>query len=207
MKRLLLVLLVLSTFGASAQDFKVISDPSTCKKKLQTKSSSTKTITANFKERVYSSMFNTPKDGTGTLKYKAEDKIRWEKKSPESIIVLMNGGSVKIKQGGEVVNNAMNNKLVKKMQSFMMKLINHEFLSEKDFSIRYYQTKTEYKLVLTPKNRRLSSYISSIDLIFDISSLALKKMTIYETEDDYVVYSFSSMKFNSSISESTFNQF
>ncbi|MFT5824336.1 MAG: outer membrane lipoprotein-sorting protein [Crocinitomix sp.] len=207
MNLLLPAFLIFFSFCSISQDYKVISDPTECKKELETKSKTTKTISAEFKETLYSSMFNTPKSGTGQLKYKKEGKIRWEKTSPKSDIILINGGSIRMKQDGKEVSNASRNKIAKKMQSLMVKLINHDFLNEKEFSINYYQSNSSYKLILTPKSARLSNYILSIELTFNKSTLALDKIAINESEDDYVVYSFSSVVFNSIISDNVFSTF
>jgi outer membrane lipoprotein carrier protein len=206
MKLLLVISLVFYSFCSIAQDYKVISNPAACKKELETKSKATKTISAKFKETVYSSMFNNPKSGTGLLKYKKEGKIRWEKTSPKSDIILINDGSIQMKQDGEDVSNA-SSKIAKKMQSLMVKLISHDFLNEKDFIVKYYQSKSKYKLILTPKSSRLSNYIMSIELTFNKLTLALDQLTMNESEDDYVVYAFSSMAFNSIISDNIFTKF
>lgn len=207
MTKLLPLLLILVSFSVKSQDYIKISDPSSSKNKLEKKSNTTKTISAKFKETIYSSMFNNPKEGSGFFIYKNDGNIRWEKKTPSSNIILINNGTLKMKQDGEVVSNITSNKLAKRIQSLMVTLINSEFLTEKEFSIDYYQTSQKYKLVLTPKNSRLKKYISNIELVFNKSNLALDKMSMFETEDDYVEYTFSVVLFNKTISDSQFTKF
>tara|TARA_B110000285_G_C15138291_1_gene628771 strand:+ start:2873 stop:3499 length:627 start_codon:yes stop_codon:yes gene_type:complete len=204
---LLSIFIVLSSFCSLSQNYKIIPDPTACKKELESKSKTTKTITAEFKETVYSSMFNNPINGTGLMKYKKEGKIRWEKTSPKSNIILINGSSIKMKEEGKEVSNSSSNKIAKKMQSLMVKIINGDFLNEKDFTIKYYQSKSKYKLTLAPKNYRLSMYIKSIELIFNKSTLVLDQIAMIESEDDYVVYVFSSVAFNLIFLENVFTKF
>ena len=207
MNLLLSTFLFLVSFCSIAQDYKLISNSAECKTKLETKARTTKTISADFKETVYSSMFNSPKSGSGIFKYKKEGKIRWEKISPKSDIILINGGSIRMKQDGKEISNASNNLIAKKMQSLMVKLMNHEFLKEKEFSVSYFESNSNYKLILIPKNARIKKYISFIELIFDQSTLGLNQISMNESDDDYVVYKFSSVTFNSIISDTFFTKF
>ena len=93
------------------------------------------------------------------------------------------------------------------MQSLMLGLLSHEFLNQKDFSIVYYESKTQYKLVLKPKKSMVRKYISAIELVFNKSNLALNNIRMLESEQDYVTYKFTSVVFNQSIPESKFTQF
>lgn len=195
------------SFSGFSQDFKEISDPTSCKKKLENKSKETKTITASFQEMIYSSMYNNPKTGSGSLKYKKEGKIRWEKTEPQAEVILINGGSIRMQQDGKEISNAVNNRIAKKMQELMVQLISHDFLSKKDFTIAYYESDNGYKLILKPNSSRLSKYISKIELVFNKSTLALNSIAMYETEDDYVNYLFSSITFNATVADSNFTSF
>ena len=207
MNKLLIVLIFICSQFTNAQSFSVMKNSNDCTLKLKKKADATKTIGASFKETVVSSMFNTPKSGNGILRYKKESKIRWEKETPHSEIVLINGSSIKMIQKGKVVDSPGSNKIAKKMQSLMLGLLRHEFLNQKDFSIVYYESKTQYKLVLKPKKSIVRKYITAIELVFNKSNLALDNIKILESEQDYVTYNFTSVVFNQSIPESKFTQF
>ena len=207
MNKILIVLLLMYSQFTTAQSFSVMNNSNECKIKLHKKAAGTKTIAASFKETVVSSMFNAPKFGSGILRYKKESKIRWEKKTPNSEIVLIDGASVKMMQKGKIVERPGSNQIAKKMQSLMLGLLSHEFLNQKDFSILYYQSKTQYKLVLAPNKSTIRKYISAIELVFNKSNLALDNIKMLETEQDYVTYKFTSVVFNQPISESKFTQF
>ena len=89
----------------------------------------------------------------------------------------------------------------------MLQLLSGEFLNEKDFKIAYYENKTNYKLVLTPKSDRMSRYISQVELIFDKTQLTLKEMSLIEDEKEKIVYTFTNVKENGSIDDSKFTTF
>lgn len=191
---------------ASAQDFKALSNPATAKASIEKKHKSTITLKADFKEVVESSMFKNPQSSKGKLHYKSSDKIRWENTDSKQLI-LLNGSKVKMRENGKEVSNAMTNKIVKKIQSMMLSMLSGDFLSEKEFKISYYESSTQYKLVLTPKSPRMAKYIQKIDLYFNKKSVLMDSMTMHESNDQKVTYSFYNTVVNSTISDSTFNQF
>lgn len=207
MTRFLIALVLLVSYGSLAQTYTKIADPSFCKKKINAHVKSTSSIVANFSEQNYSSMFNSVKTAKGTLKYKQTDKIRWEHTAPKTQIILINGANVRFKEKGEEINNAAAIRVVKKVKSLMLQLFNGKFLDEKEFNIAYYQNNNYYKLILKPKSSRTSRYISIIEIVFDKKLLSIHKLILKETEEDKIVYTFSSIKMNHSVSDSNFTLF
>ena len=194
-------------FSGAAQTFTKIANPSACKAKINKKTAETKSIIANFEELVHSSMFNTPKKAQGKLAYKQSDKIRWEHTSPKKQIILINGTKARFQENGQEVKNATANRVVKKIQGLMVQLFSGDFLNEKEFNIAYFESGSHYKLVLKPKNARMANYIASIDLLFSKSTLNLDQMTLVETENDKIVYAFSNIRTNTTITDTQFTKF
>lgn len=207
MRSIILFCLLFASNTLFAQGFTAVSNKSVCKSKIEAKSKSTSSITADFDETVHSSMFNQAKKGAGVLMFKKESKIRWEHTSPEKQIILINGTKVRLFENGKENKNTTSNQVIKKVQSLMMQLFSGDFLNEKEFNIGYYENAKEYKLILTPKSSRIAKYIENVEMYFDKSKLTLNSMVMKESEDDFVVYEFSSIKMNSSISDSNFTQF
>lgn len=187
-----------------AQDYKKLTDKTACKAAIEKKHKSITTLSANFSESTHSSMFKTPKKGSGTLHYKKKDKIRWEHTSPNKQVILINGKTVKLSENGKEITNATSKQVVKKIQNMMVQMISGDFLNEKDFSIVYYENTSNYKLVLTPKNDRMKKYIKHVDLIFDKKALTLKEMTMAESDTEKVVYTFTDTQLNETINDSKF---
>lgn len=195
---------VLLISGLWSQDYKKLTDKTVCKAAIEKKHKSISTLSADFSESTYSSMFKTPKKGSGTLHYKKKDKIRWEHTAPNKQVILINGKTVKLSENGKEVTNATSKQVVKKIQNMMVQMISGDFLNEKDFTIAYYENNSNYKLVLTPKNDRMKKYINHVDLIFDKKALTLKEMTMAESDTEKVVYTFSNTKLNETINDSKF---
>jgi len=207
MHRIILFILLISTITTFGQSFTKISNSASCKSKINAKAKETKSISADFEEIMYSSMFKTPKKAKGKLLYKDPSKIRWEHISPKKQIILIDGAKARFQENGEEVTNPTANKVVKKIQGLMVQLFSGDFLNEKEFSVSYYESSSQYKLILKPKSSRMSRYISSIELLFSKKTALLDETTMIETADDKLVYSFSNTQTNGSISDTKFTQF
>lgn len=207
MHKILIPFFLFFVLSVSGQTFSKITNTANCKAKINTKAKATKAIEADFNETVYSSMFNTPKNAKGELTYKKDDKIRWEHTSPKKQIILISGSNARFQEKGKEVSNPTANRVVKKIQGLMVQMFNGDFLNEKEFTISYYESSKQYKLILRPKSSRMSKYITTIELLFSKSTLLLDEMTMIETEADKINYTFSQVKTNTTISETKFTQF
>lgn len=208
MKFITSFLLFLTISGTSfAQEYTKLSDPKACKTALEKQHKETKSIQSDFSETASSSLLSTPQKGSGKMWYKKEDKIRWEKTKPESQIILINGKTVKLQEKGKEVSSASSKMVVKKIQQLMVQMMTGDFLNEKDFKITYYESKTNYKLVLTPKSDKMKRYVAEISLIFGKEGLLLKELTMKQNETDKLVYSFTNMQQNGTINDSKFTTF
>lgn len=207
MRSFLLIILLFCGHFVQAQNFTKISSTAECKAKIDKKAKSTQAISANFSETVHSAMFNNPKTGSGKLKYKKTNKIRWEHTAPKKQIVLINGSKVRLYENGKENKNAASSQVIKKVQALMIQLFSGEFLNEKEFNIEYYESSSEYKLILKPKSSRMSKYISKVEMYFSKKELTLNKMVLVESADERIVYGFSNIVINGQISESSFTQF
>ncbi len=207
MTRFIFIAVLLFSTSGWAQNYVQLNDVTVCKERINSHANKTTTIAANFSEEIFSSMLKSTSKAKGILRYKKENKIRWEHLSPKKQIILINGKLMKYSENGKEIKNAGSNRVVKKVQGLMIQMFNGDFLDEKEFSIMYFENSLNYKLVLLPKNSRMSNYIESIELIFDKNTLAMKNLTLKETEEDKIVYTFTSIVFNKEITNTTFTQF
>ena len=113
MNNYLTFIFVLASFFGSTQSFEKADDPSQIKQILKQKTSTTNSISAEFSETVHSSMYNNPKHASGVMKYQKSNNLRWEHLNPESKLLLINNGDLRMFEHGKEVQNAENNKIVK----------------------------------------------------------------------------------------------
>lgn len=202
--KLTLIFLAIFSLSVHAQDYSELKNYSEIKQQLKTHHESLKSLSSEFQETIYSSMFNTPVKNDGSLFYKKNDKVRWENGKQ---IILIDGKSIQLSEDGKEVSSPASKMMVKKIQSLMLGMLSGDFLNEKEFSIRYFSNSSNYKLELIPKSDRLKKYIGSIELIFNQKSLLLHEMSLIEDQTEKIVYNFTNIKANESISDSKFNTF
>ena len=207
MVKYLFIVIFLIPFVGKTQSYSKVKDVTKCKQLINTKAKKTSSISGDFTEVIHSSMFNSEKKATGRMSYKREDKIRWEHISPKKQIILIDGKKMRMMENKKEITNSTSNRIVKKVQGLMLQLFNGDFLNEKEFTINYFENSKNYKLILKPKSSRMSKYISSIEMIFNKTDIALKQLTLKETEDDKIVYQFNNILFNKANSNTTFTQF
>lgn len=207
MKLISSFLLFLLALNASAQDYSKIPDPKACKAALEKQHKETKAIKADFTETATSALLTNAQKGSGKMWYKKENKIRWEKTKPENQIILINGKTVKLQEKGKEVSSASSKMVVKKIQGLMVQMMTGEFLNEKEFRISYFENKSNYKLVLTPKSDKMKRYVSEINLVFGKKELTIKELIMQTDKDNKLVYSFSNMEVNGTINDSKFTTF
>ena len=207
MVKYLFIVIFLIPFVGKTQSYSKVKDVTKCKQLINTKAKKTSSMSGDFTEVIHSSMFNSEKKATGRMSYKREDKIRWEHISPKKQIILIDGKKMRMMENEKEITNSTSNRIVKKVQGLMLQLFNGDFLNEKEFTINYFENSKNYKLILKPKSSRMSKYISSIEMIFNKTDIALKQLTLKETEDDKIVYQFNNILFNKANSNTTFTQF
>lgn len=203
MKLFTLLVILFSLAGGYAQDYKNVSDIQSVKDAIQKKHNDTKSITADFTEKVVSEMFKEPQISKGKLTFKKENKVRWEKASSKQLI-LIDGDKVKLYENNKLVSNPTSQKIVKQIQGMMLNMLSGNFLNEKDFSIGYFENTQNYKLILLPKSPRMSKYISTIELYFNKSTNLLNEMVLVESKNQKISYTFTNLKTNQSINDSLF---
>ncbi|MNJ89041.1 Outer-membrane lipoprotein carrier protein precursor [compost metagenome] len=207
MKLITSLFLLVVTMQVYSQEYTKITDSKTCKAALEKQHKETKSIESDFTETSTSPLLTTPQKGSGKMWYKKENKIRWEKMKPESQVILINGKTVKLQEKGKEVSSASSKMVVKKIQGLMVQMMTGEFLNEKEFKISYYENKTNYKLILTPKSDKMKRYVSEINLLFAKKELTLKELVMLTDNDTKLVYSFSNMEVNGTINDTKFATF
>lgn len=205
MKNAFFLVFLFGIFNLNAQIYKPLTETASVKNTIQQQHKDTKSITADFTEKTASTMLKEPEIGSGTFEFKKENKVRWDNTSAKQLI-LINGDKVKMYENGKLNTNPANQKVVKQIQGMMLSMLSGDFLNEKDFTITYFEATKHYKLVLKPKNPRLSKYIQKIELLFNKRTNLLDEMAMIESAQQSIVYTFSNQKINQHIADSKFTQ-
>jgi outer membrane lipoprotein-sorting protein len=205
MNRILLgVFFVIATFSLAAQERTPIKSPSVLKAKLKQQAKETSSIISDFKQEKHLSFMKTPQTSEGVFYYQQSNKMRWEQNFPFSYVLLINNNNVRIKDNGKEKKIAGANKMMGKINTLMIGMINGDVFDSKEFDVKYFTQDEFYVVELTPKNKRLKSIFNSIELSFSKTTTRLKELTFFESSGDKSVMSFFNEKFNQTIQQSIF---
>ena len=204
MNKLISGLLLLLSLNFSAQEKTVLKDTHIFKSKLEKHAKETTSIIADFTQEKYLSFMNEPQISEGKFYYQQSDKMRWEQNSPFKYILLINDGTVRIKDNGKEKNIAGANKMMGKINDLMLGLINGKLFEDKSFIVKYFKNDNYYIVEFTPKSKRMKSMFRTIELSFSKKTSRLKELTFNESSGDRSVMKFFNEKFNQTIQRSIF---
>ena len=139
--------------------------------------------------------------------YMQDNKMRWEQTEPFPYILLVNDDKVRIEDDGKEKDLSSSNRMVSKIKDLMLNLVNGKFHENPAFSPSYYQDNDHYIVVLTPKNNRLKSVYSKIELRFEKGSIRLKELSFFEPSGDRNIMKFHDELFNAELQEGLFKEF
>lgn len=206
----ILVFYLLLTINISAQpaNFKQVS--TTIKPELEQKImqelTQVKTLRCNFKEEKRISFLDDVQKSTGIMFFKAKNSLRWEYKIPDSYIFILHNQKIYLKNAkGTSHFNTNSNKILKTISQLIIGTINGESLkNNRDFQIDYYTSSKEYLIVLTPIDKNIKKFLSSIELYLDNSTFLATQMVMNEQSGDVTKFSFSNVKKNETIDNNLF---
>lgn len=197
----------LLSIPAFAVDLEPLKDETAFLQKLQKVSADTKTIQAEFDEYKYLSYLKEPQTSKGRFMYMQDNKMRWEQTEPFPYILLVNNDKVRIEDDGKEKDLSSSNRMVGKIRDLMLNLVNGKFHENPAFSPSYYQDDEYYIVVLTPKNNRLKSVYSKIELRFAKGTIRLKELSFFEPSGDRNIMKFHNEIFNGELEEGLFKEF
>lgn len=203
--QILLSILVLFSISVFGQNKTPLKNPIELKEKLIKQSKETKSIVSDFRQEKQVSFMKEPQISIGKFYYQHHDKMRWEQQSPYNYVLLINEGKVRIKDNGKEKDIKGANKMMGKINTLMLGLINGEIFDNKSFTAHYFSETDFYIVEFTPKNKRLKSIFNTIELSFSKKTTRLKTLTFYEKSGDKSVMKFFNDKFNTTIKQSIFN--
>ncbi|MGB0886654.1 MAG: outer membrane lipoprotein carrier protein LolA [Vicingaceae bacterium] len=203
-KVLLGIFLVLTTFVLSAQNKIPIKNPSELKAKLKQQAKKTSSIIADFKQEKHLIFMKNPQLSEGVFYYEQADKLRWEQNTPFNYVLLINNTDIRIKDNGKEKKIAGASKMMGKMNTLMIGMINGDIFDSKQFDVKYFNDGKFYIVELTPKNKRLKAIFNRIELSFLKATTRLKELTFLEKNGDKSVMKFYNEQFNQAIPKSTF---
>ncbi|MEG1553485.1 MAG: outer membrane lipoprotein carrier protein LolA [Rikenellaceae bacterium] len=199
----LTILLNLLFLSASAQTDNVEHE---FKNKLEKVSSTNTTIQCNFTQIKKVKNIKQPINSKGMFYYNNSGLMALHYSEPMGDKILMNGDSFTIVSSGKKLQaNASSNPMMSQI-SYMMQACMSGDVSKlgRGWNMNVEKYNDEYKVKLTPSEKRIQKYIAAITMYFDNSNLTLNTLRIDEASGGYTSYRFTNKKINQQIIKSIF---
>lgn len=131
----------------------------------------------------------------GRMQYAKPHTLRWEYTSPYEYAIEMNKDTVCIKKNGKEQRQTGGQK---RMVNRMMKMImgistGNNLFDEKTFKVTLYESTTQYRAIMLPKNGGLKRMFSQIEMIFDKKTGQINKIVLTEDRQTETTISFTNI--------------
>jgi len=191
---------------AQPAGFAATANTAVLQQSLAKATAATQSISSDFSQVKHMKMLNDKVSSKGKFYYKKDNRIRIEYTTPFKYLVVMNGSSVTVKDDQKT--NRISTRSSKAMQSanrIMMDCMTGNVYNNKDFSVKTFESKSQYLLQLSPLTASMKGMFSRIDVFIEKSDYSVTKLQLNENGGDYTEMSFLNKKKNVSLDDALFS--
>jgi outer membrane lipoprotein-sorting protein len=176
---------------------------------IRRESAKIKSVSAHFSQEKHMQILARPLVSKGLFYFQAPDSVRWEYTSPIRSILLMRKGDIRrytIGSRGLVEDKGGSLEAMQIVLQEISQWSTGQFTANENFSAILKGGKGP-KIILTPKERGLSSMIARIEITLSPDRPGvIKSVKIIESEGNYTFFKFADVQINEKISESLFQE-
>lgn len=205
-KKLIFVSLLLSFMlnTLSAQDQLSATEALAFKKQVKLTANNTTSIVSTFVQEKHLSILDNVIISEGILKFKAPNNVRWEYTKPYENTAIFKGDKLFVSNEGKTDEiNLNSNKIFKSLNALIVNSVKGDMFDDEEFTITYFKHSTGFMVTFQPKNKRLSKFINTFELIFSKSG-EVNSVKLIEPNADYTIISFLNKKLNVPVLNSAF---
>src|SRR5690606_36279305 len=111
-----------------------------------------------------------------------------------------------INDGGTKSNVDMGNSaLFQKLNQLIVNSVKGDLFQDSDFDMEYFKAQDYYKVIFTPRDDKIKSYIATFILIFDKVQAAVQEVKMVEPSGDFTRIVFTDRKINQTVNDAVFS--
>lgn len=192
---------VCSTYAQS--DFKKVDENTKQTVLKEITANKTNTLSCDFVQEKKSTLVAEKAISKGKMYYQNPNSLRWEYITPSAMALIVHENDVAVKTAKGT--NTTNTRMFKELANIIMSTIDGTGLNDsKNFSSEVFSNSIEYKVKLTPINKRIAAIYTSISLIINKQTKIAKSITLQEKNGDSMIIQFSNTNINKSIDSKLF---
>lgn len=167
-----------------------------------------KSISCDFLQVRESSLLDQPVKSTGSMYYKASDKLRLDYRSPEAMSYIINGSAFTSIVGKKAQTMDLSSaKKVSGMFNFIMSCVTGTCIADKaSFTSSAVKKGSDIIVTLIPIKKDIKQMFSSLEITFDSKSCVAKTILMNEKGGNVTTFSLSNTKTGVSLSDTLFEK-
>lgn len=191
----------------NAQDYRKVTQPEQVYAALKQRSEKVNTIQADFIETRYVSYLKAPQKSSGKFYFEKKDRMRWEQTDPGSYIIMIDGSSLRVSEGGKEKNIRSASHMTGMIRDMLLMIVRGDYQSGREFERELLQNADGYRMVMRPVEKRLKQRYEKLELQFSKSTMGLEELVFFEKGGDRQVLTFRNEKINIPFDPSFFTRF
>ncbi|HLT52137.1 MAG TPA: outer membrane lipoprotein carrier protein LolA [Arenibacter sp.] len=169
-------------------------------------SKTTQTIQSDFVQYKHLDFLSNDIVTHGKMVFKSPNKVRWEYTEPFRYSIVFLEDKLLINDGGSKSNVDMGNSaLFQKLNQLIVNSVKGDLFQDSDFNMEYFKAQDYYKVVFTPRDEKIKSYIATFILIFDKVQAAVQEVKMVEPSGDFTRIVFTDRKINQTVNDAVFS--
>lgn len=203
----LLIALLPAVTHAQYKGFTPVSDNASFSNSFTRESAKMNSLSCDFTQEKNLSLLAEKIVSKGKFWFRKEAQVRMEYQHPFQYLMIINGKQIYIKDGQKENRvSVKSNKLFQKINQLTVDCIQGTVFSNRDFSIRAFENKTEYLVEMTPVTKDMASFFSTIIVTISRADFTVNSINMMEKGGDNTLISFHNKTTNKVIPDALFRQ-
>ena len=188
------------------QSYVKVAEPESVKQMIKKASVSTTSITSDFTQEKHLTMMEEVLVSKGHFLFKKENKVRWEYIDPINYAIIIEDSRFIIDNDGKISEyDTEVNKLFKEINRMIVMAIQGDFIDNPDFDATIFENSTYYFVLLKPRAELLKDILTSIDIYFLKTDMAVEIVQFNEPGSDFTKTKFTNREVNIEIPNAQFH--
>ncbi|MBK7763740.1 MAG: outer membrane lipoprotein carrier protein LolA [Bacteroidetes bacterium] len=201
----LLLLFLPFTLLAQPTGFSSVKDITSFKTNFTKASQALESVSSDFVQIKNLSMLKDKITSSGKFYYKKGNKVRLEYKKPFYYLMVLNGGSMMVKDEQKQSNyNTHSNKMMQSINNIMMDCMSGNVYKNKDFTTQVFENPKEFLLQMTPSTSMMKKLFSKIEVSVSKTDYRVLRLNMIENGGDNSLMTFSGHVLNKPLDETLF---
>ena len=138
--------------------------------------------------------------------FKAPNRVKWEYTKPFRYSIVFLEDKLLINDGGNKSDVDMGNSaLFQKLNQLIVNSVKGNLFQDSDFSMEYFKAKDHYKVIFTPRDEKIKSYIATFILTFSRDQAAVQEVKMVEPSLDFTRIVFTNRIINQAVDNAVFS--